>query len=582
MDEFWLIKAALIYILLVPAAAVLSGLARKYRPAGRMKISAVLQNADEAFGKAVSPGTLPAYLKEQRFLIGYLLLLAVLSFAYELFNFSLTLDEEVHAQYPSAFGRGWMGEGRWGMALLHFGLFHNPVFPFVPLFTGLVFSAAAYFVIIHLWSGQRTRADYFAAPFFISCPVLYYIYSFNTLSYGIGIGFFSAALSVFLFSRAKGIGRLRAVFPLAFAAGIYQAFVLWSAALFLLHLLSKAVNRSGKRIGWYGAESLYFFIVLLLALALYFAVNRAAMSYFGIGVSGYLANYVKVDWSPDYLSAVFGKVLRSMQLYYSGGAKVYGMRLSALAPVFLLSFAALVLGLLRSRQGAAVVLFCFAALAAALFVPFGLSFINAGDMPVRTFLAVPLVLSGLVFLAFSVRSAALRFFLAAGVIACSFQFIVLNQRLAFSDYLTWQADREFALRLQIAADSIAGELPEKGPQEKWPLEIVGSHHWKKTHLFIGNETIGASFFEWDQGNARRAAAFMESMGLADYRLSSLEERRSVMDAAGQMPEWPGKGSVGVINGILVIKLSDYSDKQRYDLCRDKSVSNSVCNKRPAS
>jgi len=42
-----------------------------------------------------------------------------LCYGYEIFNFNLTIDEELHLGYRNAIV-DWIGEGRWGMYLLSF------------------------------------------------------------------------------------------------------------------------------------------------------------------------------------------------------------------------------------------------------------------------------------------------------------------------------------------------------------------------------------------------------------------------------------------------------------------------------
>ena len=111
---------------------------------------------------------------------------AVLAFPSELFNFSLTIDEEIVAMGMDQ--RAWIGQGRWGQYLLSFLFSPNPVLPFTPVFLSLILSAIACTITIRIWSPQRSTVDYLIAPIFIACPTLYYVYQFNTLNYGIGFG----------------------------------------------------------------------------------------------------------------------------------------------------------------------------------------------------------------------------------------------------------------------------------------------------------------------------------------------------------------------------------------------------------
>jgi len=154
-------------------------------------------------------------LKANRYWLCYLILIAVIGFAYELFNFSLTIDEELYAGMKHASEAvGWVQQGRWGMYLLSFLFPVNPIIPFVPMFLTLVFSALSFAIVVKIILPHVGLERYFAAPLFIVCPVLYYSYSFNTLNYGLGIGFFTGALALFVFLYADGGLRKWLISPL--------------------------------------------------------------------------------------------------------------------------------------------------------------------------------------------------------------------------------------------------------------------------------------------------------------------------------------------------------------------------------
>ncbi len=183
-------------------------------------------------------------------------------------------------------------------------------------------------------------------------------------------------------------------------------------------------------------------------------------------------------------------------------------------------------------------------------------------MPARSFLALPLVFSALVFLAWSYPNKIIRALLVALAVACSFQFMVLDNRLAFADYLCWQADRELAGRIQKAVDEISDQLPRKDPDEKWAMETVGYYSRPETPLYIRSDLVGASFFAWDHGwPGGRIVAFMKTMGLNDYRSPTMAQKQSVIADAIKMPSWPAHGCVKVVHGVIVVKLSDYTSEQ---------------------
>jgi len=68
-----------------------------------------------------SLGKVEIWLKNNRTWLGYLFVLSLLSFPYELFNFTLTIDEELHAGYDLGGEEiQWVAQGRWSMYLLSY------------------------------------------------------------------------------------------------------------------------------------------------------------------------------------------------------------------------------------------------------------------------------------------------------------------------------------------------------------------------------------------------------------------------------------------------------------------------------
>ena len=90
-----------------------------------------------------------SYLNQNLILVTTLLLIIIAAYGFELFNFNLTIDEEVHVFSPQA--DRWIEQGRWGMYLLNRFLLPQPVIPFVPLFTALTFHLIAILLLLNSW-----------------------------------------------------------------------------------------------------------------------------------------------------------------------------------------------------------------------------------------------------------------------------------------------------------------------------------------------------------------------------------------------------------------------------------------------
>lgn len=518
------------------------------------------------------------WFKSNRNWLGYLLVIALLAFPYELINFSFSVDEEYHSaiEVDGPDFIGWINQGRWGMHLVSYLFPPHPIVPFTPLLVALVFSALAFSVVTRTLSRTRTRGDYFSAPLFIACPTLYYIYHFNTISYGIGIASFCAAAAVYIHVRWQGKLRLAGIPLLAFAIGIYQSVVPWVAVLFCFYALGLILQEEKCNTRKILTSTVQFILFLAGSVILFFLVGKIFYVLYGIESSGYIGGYFKLQWSWAYWELMLRRIDIAMKQFYSGDAKIYAFSITVL-PLLVASCLGIILFLiLRRARGLSLKVIGIALLLCIMVVPFSFHLINSGIMPTRSMLAIPLVFSGLVFFSWLMPARGIRIALGILAIAVSFSFMTSNNRLAFANAMAWQADRELTVRLLGRLDEIFDQLPEKDQENSRRIELVGSYNIPDSSLWIHQETIGASFYNWDGGNPSRAASFMRTMGHFDFRPARISERRAIMERAYWLPSWPRQGSVAVIDGIIVIKLADYTNQQRSRLCGPGRTINPIC------
>src|SRR4029077_20204938 len=113
------------------------------------------------------------YLREHSALVALLAIVAIAAYGFELFNFNLTIDEELHA-FSSQANR-WIAEGRWGMFLLNTLLIPYPIIPFVPLFVALVFHIAAVLILLHAWGVESKLQEAAVGCLAVSFPTIAYL-----------------------------------------------------------------------------------------------------------------------------------------------------------------------------------------------------------------------------------------------------------------------------------------------------------------------------------------------------------------------------------------------------------------------
>jgi hypothetical protein len=112
-----------------------------------------------------------SYIKKNTTLICALVILALCAYGFELFNFNLTIDEEIHATYSEPVF-GWIEEGRWGMYLLNKFVIPYTVMPFVPLFIALVFHICAILLMLDAWQVTDIQDQIIVGAVRITFPIL--------------------------------------------------------------------------------------------------------------------------------------------------------------------------------------------------------------------------------------------------------------------------------------------------------------------------------------------------------------------------------------------------------------------------
>ncbi|WP_298858716.1 hypothetical protein, partial [uncultured Gimesia sp.] len=253
--------------------------------------------------------------------------------------------------------------------------------------------------------------------------------------------------------------------------------------------------------------------------------------------------------------------------HYLGKDDIYDQNVTSLFILFLITFFSVIVQILKVKKPPSTRFFALIIVLIILVSPFSLNIISAGVMPTRALLAVPLVLSGLVFLSLATSSDLLRLVIILAVCSTTFQFVTINNRFAFADYVSWQADRALSLRILNRLDALHVEHEDQGDAKR-VYALVGNISRSKYPLIVERQTIGASFYNWDQGNVHRILSLMRSMGIDEYQPATLEEQRSIMQFADTMPIWPQAGSVALKSGITIVKLGNYTNSQLVPLCSE--------------
>ena len=496
-------------------------------------------------------------------LMAYLVAVAVVAFGYDLASFSLKTDAELHAVFAGA-KLGWIEQGRWAMYYLNAGLMPDSVMPFMPTLIGILGLACGVLFFVRSLSDQSTVADYLAAPLVIACPILAFGFYFTTLNYGLGVAIAAIGAGHYALTRWRWSGAALASGLFAFAIGIYQAALLLIPVLFGFYLVAQAISvphLDGKLLF---RRFCVFCAVALAACGIYESMKLVTLHAYDVPYAQeYMGGYVNWRADPAYWSATLRKTLDAARAYYTGSEDYYLYKLRIVAVLFWTVLVLTVLRLLVTQQSASVKIIGVLALAGSLCAPLVMHLVNGGQMPPRAMLGVPFVLGGLVFCTTVHGNRTVNLALGMLVLACFFNFAVANNRYALANELTWKADQDLSLLILQRVQSQWHKLPDRGPH---PVMLAGVLEAHESPLYVRRDLIGSSFYNLNGGNVGRVVGLWRSMRHFEFREASSQEAIGIASRTIDMPIWPSDGSVDVVDGVIVVKIGEFTAQQIITLC----------------
>jgi hypothetical protein len=302
----------------------------------------------------------------------------------------------------------------------------------------------------------------------------------------------------------------------------------------------------------------------MLALVLSEGVARLLRRVTGIELD-YVEGFIQIDALLHDPKAILGRTLRFAWSMLSGSADVYLEKGRIVAVTLLLAALLALVGAWRACRSAGDIVLLLSIVAGFVIVPLLVPATNVGAVSYRHLLGVPVAFAGLVFMAATTKTPRIaRPLLAVLCGVCLLGFVNTANRLIYEQSLVAAADRDLATRIMERAALLGfavGDRPIRA-------EFAGARAMPPSPSLprVGSSTLGASFFEWDGGNPWRIAAFMRSLGFI-VTIVTPAERAALHSRIAAMPSWPDRAAVQDIDGVLVVKLSDYTpmQRQRYGL-----------------
>jgi hypothetical protein len=472
------------------------------------------------------------------------------AFGIGLFTPSLSVDEEVYTAAGGVLG-AWIGQDRWAMFLISM-LIPLPPLPFITMLIGLIANALAASLAVGLLGGESRPRNVLAALFATCCPTLCFVLQFDTSQFGFLIGLLSATAAVRCGQCPNASGKLAGWALLVFAVSVYQSLATVALVLLLGSILNRCVLEKDHRAGEIAR--------VLIAAGVWLGTALIAHKLIAIGLRRAMwpgPGYVLVD------SVYNGRFVERYSLTHAvdqvrrtllGGAWYMGWQTTALLVACLVVILARLIGM---KKPWAVRIIGVLMLALMLMAPFSLSLMTGAPWPTRTLLGVPFLMLAVTLIATGVRARPWMWVLTPLSCLCILHFVVSANRLMYADFLTWQADRALAVHVQFRVDEIrAARSPRGLPKAR--LAVIGVPSRSATPVRFGEETIGASLFEWGDGNPTRVAHVLHFVGAqALAPTSSREDYRRAVALAAEMPDWPADGSVQLTeDGLAVVRFGE--------------------------
>lgn len=488
------------------------------------------------------------------------------------------IDTEDLIFWGKDFYGGWLNTGRHGLVFLKH-LFGNAEFN--PYFTGimtLLLFTAAVSALLALWDWTGGRKSLwgwcFAGLLLISHPAMVEQFYFSLQSMEICMAMGLTALALCLSRRwaeerrlAFGAGSV-GILLLTFSS--YQSFVVLyifgAASLVLLQALGEISG--GKKVTERTLIRRVLSYCILFAIA--FLLNTLITKLF-FGSSDYLSN--QIVWGKlsikDCLRDIAAHVFKAFTGY---GSCFYSAGLGILAVWDLVWLAVFLRKNCRERKGvSALILLCYLAL---LGVPFMMTLVLGHTPAMRSQLALPGLTGFLGYLSVVLTGGGeekagegrdgkgkSRYYRAAFGIAAAVCLITgmeqakVTESLYYTDSL--RSEQDIAL-----GRALVERIEQVNPEGyNLPVIVIGGREFQGNRSCVTGEIIGRSFFNYDRDvepiaywSTKRALGFLHILG-ADYDRIPMERVGEGVEYSLDMPRWPAEGSVRVINGMIVIKLS---------------------------
>jgi hypothetical protein len=492
------------------------------------------------------------YVKANRLLTIGIIGFAILAYGYEITNWSLTIDEEfsIHANRIQMF-KGWIGDGRWGIALIKLVF---PTYHVLPHFNGvlaIMILSLSTIVLAHFFYTlcNSQMASNVAALVFFTFPIHSFYLMFDTFSFEISIGLLFtiiSAIQIYQYDIEKDRRKLiLGIGLLTYALGIYQSNFQLFLGMLAIILVFETIKSDEITYKDQFKKLLVFALSLIVSGIIYFAINVTFQDCFGKSeyVEGYF-RWAYMDWKTCVKQALFNvqNVILHPQKVFDGGG--------VLVICYIVIFAYMLYQNIKNK-GKSIFISIIAI--AMLFLSICSGYIlMGGDMPLRTMSSIAIIPA----IAFALMAYYIEKKKLSYAIKVLFIFLAFSQCVKASSIIT---EMFFSENTRIRYDeALLNRIVSKiedlnlGEYPKEPVVFIGSHKWESQYAIYTGQ-FDTSIFDTKQNG--RIYQWLYDIGY-DFTAPTNDDEKIAERNAVNMPEWPFEGSVQCKDGVIIVNFGE--------------------------
>ena len=498
------------------------------------------------------------YVQENRYIIIYSLLIAIFSFGYELFNFSMSIDEEIDSFRNASESYVYVFVGRWGLYFLNQFVSPHSTMPYFPTLIA-IFGIAGSSILFLSSIKDNIIAKLIFSTIFITAPIHTYYLAFNTSGYYYTIGMVLTTFAYLSFKNAIESNKIDwkyymiSIFLIAFSLSLYQALL----AFFLVFVAYYTLNFTIQQPKIYLNQILKIILSLVIICGFGFLIYKLGdiiTRYYltdpiSKGHTSYLEKFT--TWGKWPIDQTFKHLFLSTKQYLFG-KNIYTGEFGLSIKTLMVIFPFISYFIIRKTSGYFAKFVAFLLLIILILSPFVVMYLNGFNLPARALMSLPLMIAILWLMTYRYAGPFLRRIIILSAFVILINNTYTNTRLFYSTYISWQADRDMANRIIERIYNLNPPMVANHIQ----VLFVGKHEHTANELFFKSDVHGASFFEWNPGTQYRIISFFRTLGMEELIAIPKEERAQYKDQISKMPSWPSKGSVNLIDSVTIIKLSE--------------------------